>query len=43
MTGLDAKMQSTAVIRINEFLADNTSSISDEYGEYDDVLELFNP
>jgi spore coat protein CotH len=31
-----------ADIRINEFLADNDSVIADEWGEYDDVLELYN-
>jgi hypothetical protein len=30
-------------IRINEFLASNVASNTDEYGEYDDWIELYNP
>ena len=28
---------------INEFLASNLISVQDEYGDYDDWIELFNP
>jgi len=28
---------------INEFMASNTSTLQDEYGEYDDWIEIFNP
>jgi len=28
---------------INEFMASNTSSIHDEFGEYDDWIEIYNP
>ena len=31
------------LVFINEFLASNNSSITDEYGEYDDWIELYNP
>jgi hypothetical protein len=33
---------STPSVAINEFLADNDGVIPDEYGEFDDVLELYN-
>ena len=28
---------------INEFMASNSSTVSDEYGEYDDWVEIYNP
>jgi len=28
---------------INEFMADNDGVVADEHGEYDDVIELYNP
>jgi len=31
------------VLYINEFMADNETTISDEYGEFDDWVEIFNP
>jgi len=30
-------------LRINEFMASNNSTISDQYGEYDDWVEIYNP
>ena len=30
-------------LRINEFMASNSTTISDEYGEYDDWVEIYNP
>ena len=39
---LAADPVSQPLIPINEFLADNDTVIADEYGEYDDVLELYN-
>lgn len=30
-------------LRINEFMASNSASISDQYGEYDDWVEIYNP
>jgi spore coat protein CotH len=29
-------------LRINEFMADNVATLADEYGEYDDWIELYN-
>lgn len=29
-------------LRINEFMASNSSSVADEYGEYDDWVEIYN-
>jgi hypothetical protein len=40
---LPAEQPSSTHVWINEFLADNDSVIHDEYGEYDDVVELYNP
>ena len=37
-----ADLISPPPVRINEFLADNDTVIADEYGEPDDVLELYN-
>lgn len=31
------------LIYINEFMASNTASIADEFGEFDDWIELYNP
>lgn len=41
-TGLASKSASPPSVRINEFMADNDGVIADEFGEYDDVLELYN-
>jgi hypothetical protein len=30
-------------VRLNEFMADNVRTIADDFGEYDDWLELYNP
>ena len=30
-------------LKINEFMAANTNTIADEFGEYDDWIELYNP
>jgi spore coat protein CotH len=37
-----ASSVSTPTVAINEFLADNDGVIADEFGEFDDVLELYN-
>ena len=38
-----AGMPARPVIYINEFMADNDNIVADEHGEYDDVIELYNP
>ncbi len=41
--GPAAAQPAASPVRINEFLADNDAVIHDEFGEYDDVVELYNP
>ena len=41
-TRLAADSAPPPAVRVNEFLADNDNVIADEWGEFDDVLELYN-
>jgi CotH protein/chitobiase/beta-hexosaminidase-like protein/lamin tail-like protein/parallel beta helix pectate lyase-like protein/type IX secretion system substrate protein len=40
--GLPNKMDWNSLLFINEFQADNVSTIKDEFGEYDDWIEIYN-
>jgi hypothetical protein len=42
-THLKAVFEKIENIFINEFCASNSSTIADEYGEYDDWMEIYNP
>ena len=36
------KLENMHILKINEFMANNKETIADEYGEYDDWIELYN-
>jgi hypothetical protein len=38
-----AEQREPALLVINEFMADNDNVVADEFGEYDDLLEVYNP